>query len=41
MSAVCAHLDSVEVRSLPDEIASCEDRSWCYVDEVTFVLGRL
>ena len=91
MSAVCAHLDSIEVRSLPDEIAGCEDClaldeswvhlrmcmtcgkigccdsspnrhatrhagesghpiirsaepgedwSWCYVDEVAFVLER-
>ena len=90
-NAVCAHLDSIEVKSLPDEIAGCEDClavgdrwvhlrmcmtcgkigccdsspnrhatrhanasghpiirsaqpgedwSWCYVDEVTFVLER-
>jgi uncharacterized UBP type Zn finger protein len=25
VSAVCTHLDSIEVRSLPDEIAGCED----------------
>ena len=25
MSAVCAHLDRIEVRALPDEIAGCED----------------
>jgi uncharacterized UBP type Zn finger protein len=25
MSAVCAHLDSIEVRLLPDEIAGCAD----------------
>ena len=25
MSAVCTHLDSIEVRSLPDEIPGCED----------------
>ena len=30
MSAVCAHLDS----------KLGEDWSWCYVDEVTFALGR-
>jgi uncharacterized UBP type Zn finger protein len=25
MSAVCTHLDQIEVRDLPDEIAGCED----------------
>ena len=25
MSAVCTHLDSIEVTSLPDEIPGCED----------------
>ena len=90
MSAVCTHLDRIEVTSLPDEIAGCEDClaigdswvhlrmcmtcgkigccdsspnrhatrhanasghpiirsahpgedwSWCYIDEVGFVLG--
>jgi hypothetical protein len=34
---VCSHLDQVRVTALPETIAGCA-WSWCYVDEVAFVL---
>jgi hypothetical protein len=41
MSAICSHTDSIELTEPPDQIAGCEDWSWCYVDDVAFVVtGR-
>jgi hypothetical protein len=40
MSAICSHTDTIELTGLPDEIAGCEDSSWCYVDDVAFVVTR-
>jgi hypothetical protein len=38
MSAICAHKESIALTELPEQIAGCEDRSWCYVDDVAFVV---
>jgi hypothetical protein len=35
--SACTHLDQVRVDP-PAEFAGCEDWSWCYVDELAFVL---
>jgi hypothetical protein len=40
MSAICSHLDSIELTDLPAELAECEGWSWCYVDDVAFVVSR-
>jgi hypothetical protein len=37
MAIACSHLDHVHVIA-PDEIAGCEDWSWCVIDEIAFVL---
>jgi hypothetical protein len=34
----CAHLDQISISGLPATIAGCEDWSWCFVDEVAFVV---
>lgn len=38
MSAICSHLDTIEVTVLPDEIAGCED---CLVSGSTWVHLRM
>ena len=46
MSEICSHLDSATLTELPAEIAGLivrsaepgEDWSWCYVDNVAFVV---
>ena len=45
MSSVCTHLDSIEVTSLPDRIAGCEDclaigDTWVHL-RVCLVCGRV
>jgi hypothetical protein len=52
MSELCTHLDEVELRELPASVDDCEEclrdggkwlhlRSWCYLDQVAFVLDGL
>ncbi len=52
MSPICSHTDSITITELPDEIAASarypiarsaepgEDWSWCYLDNVAFVVRR-
>lgn len=38
MSPVCSHTDSIVLTELPAAIAGREDWSWCYLDQVAFVM---
>ncbi|HTP21258.1 MAG TPA: hypothetical protein VMJ65_16765 [Solirubrobacteraceae bacterium] len=38
-TTICAHLDEIVVPR-PDEVAGCEDWSYCYVDEAMFVVQQ-
>jgi hypothetical protein len=37
MTAICTHLDEIRIEP-PEAVAGCEDWSWCYLDEVAFVV---
>ena len=43
MTKTCTHLDRIDLVRLPESVADCEDclaigGTWCYVDEVGFVV---
>jgi hypothetical protein len=38
VSQVCSHTDRIALTELPSAIPGCENWSWCYVDEVAFLV---